>query len=36
MDLRYVANNQPSLCIPRVFKNIDEDRIRRVLDELRR
>ena len=35
MDLRYVANNQPSLCIPRVFKNIDEDRIRRVLDELR-
>jgi len=35
MDLRYVAVNQPSLCIPRVFKNINEDRIRRVLDELR-
>ena len=29
------SNNQyPSLCIPRVFLNIDEKRIRRIFDEL--
>ena len=34
IDLRYVADNQPSLCIPRVFNNIEESRIRSVFDEL--
>jgi len=34
MDLRNMPENQPSLCIPRVFKNIDEDRIRGVFDAL--
>ena len=34
IDLRYLAECQPSLCIPRVFNNIDEPRIRRVFDEL--
>ena len=35
VDLRYIAENQPSLCIPRVFNNIDEHRIRTVFDQLR-
>jgi hypothetical protein len=26
--------NMPSLCIPRVFPNIDEKRIRKIFDEL--
>ena len=34
VDLRYLAESQPSLCIPRVFNNIDETRLRRVFDEL--
>ena len=34
VDLGYLAESQPSLCIPRVFNNIDEKRIRRVFDEL--
>jgi len=34
MDLRFLAVNQPSLCIPRVFMNITEERIRHVLDQV--
>ena len=34
VDLRTLPMNIPSLCIPRVFANIDEKRIRRVFDEL--
>jgi hypothetical protein len=34
IDLRYLAESQPSLCIPRVFNNIDESRIRQVFNEL--
>jgi hypothetical protein len=34
IDLRYLAESQPSLCIPRVFNNITEPRIRQVFDEL--
>ena len=34
IDLRYLAESQPSLCIPRVFNNITEARIRQVFDEL--
>jgi hypothetical protein len=34
IDLRYLAESQPSLCIPRVFNNIDESRIRHVFDEI--
>lgn len=35
INLRYLAESQPSLCIPRVFNNIDEARIRLVFDQLR-
>jgi hypothetical protein len=34
IDLRYLAENQPSVCIPRVFNNITEQRVRQVFDEL--
>lgn len=34
VDLRYLAESQPSLCIPRVFNNITETRIRQVFDDL--
>ena len=34
IDFRTMPANVPSLCIPRVFPNIDERRIRRVFDEL--
>jgi len=34
VDLRYLAESQPSLCIPRVFNNIDESRIRQVFNEI--
>ena len=34
VDLRYLAESQPSLCIPRVFNNINESRIRNVFNEL--
>ena len=34
VDLRYIADSQPSLCIPRVFNNIDETRIRVVFEHL--
>jgi hypothetical protein len=34
MDIKYLAPNQPSLCIPRVFMNINEARIRNVLDQV--
>lgn len=35
VDLRYLAESQPSLCIPRVFNNITENRIRQVFDDLK-
>lgn len=34
VDLRYLAENQPSLCIPRVFSNIKEDFIRNTIEKL--
>jgi hypothetical protein len=34
IDFRTLPTNIPSLCIPRVFVNIDEKRIRRIFDEL--
>ena len=34
IDLRFLAESQPSLCIPRVFNNITETKIRQVFDEL--
>jgi hypothetical protein len=34
IELRYLAESQPSLCIPRVFNNISESKIRQVFDEL--
>lgn len=34
IDLRYLAENQPSLCIPRVFKNIKEAFIQSTFDKL--
>jgi hypothetical protein len=34
IDFRTLPTNIPSLCIPRVFSNIDEKRIRRIFDEL--
>lgn len=34
IDLKWVAENQPSLFIPHVFPNISEARIRRIFDEL--
>ena len=34
IDFRTVPLNVPSLCIPRVFSNINEARIRRILAEL--
>jgi hypothetical protein len=34
IDFRTLPTNVPSLCIPRVFANIDERRIRRIFDEL--
>ena len=34
IDLRILPSNIPSLCIPRVFPNIDEKRIRHIFDDL--
>ena len=34
IDLRTLPASIPSLCIPRVFHNIDEKRIRRIFDDL--
>lgn len=34
IDFRTLPNNVPSLCIPRVFSNINEQRIRKIFDEL--
>jgi len=34
IDFRTLPISVPSLCIPRVFMNIDEKRIRRIFDEL--
>jgi hypothetical protein len=34
IDFRTLPQNIPSLCIPRVFSNIDESRIRRIFNEL--
>ena len=34
IDLRYVSESQPSICIPRVFNNIDKARILTVFDSL--
>ena len=34
IDLRYLSESQPSLCIPRVFNNVTEPRIRQVFDEI--
>ena len=33
-DLNYLAENQPSMCIPRVFENIDERLVRDVFEQL--
>ena len=33
-ELKNIADNQPSLCIPRVFNNIGENTVRKVFDEL--
>jgi hypothetical protein len=35
IDLRTLPTNVPSLCIPRVFSNITEQRIRNIFDELK-
>ena len=34
IDFRVLPQNLPSLCIPRVFPNIDEPRIRRIFNDL--
>jgi hypothetical protein len=34
IDFRTLPTNVPVMCIPRVFPNIDEKRIRRIFDEL--
>ena len=34
IDFRTLPQNVPSICIPRVFPNINENRIRKVFDEL--
>lgn len=34
IDFRTLPANVPSLCIPRVFANVDESRIRRIFDDL--
>lgn len=34
VDLRYLAENQPSLCIPRIFSNIKQDFIRNTFEKL--
>ena len=34
VDLRYIAESQPSLCIPRVYHNITYERIYRAFDEI--
>ena len=34
IDLRFLAESQPSLCIPRVFNNITESKIRQVFEDL--
>ena len=34
IDFRTLPQNVPIICIPRVFPNINEQRIRRVFDEL--
>ena len=34
IDFRTLPNNVPSLCIPRVFTNWTESRIRRIFDEI--
>lgn len=33
-DLNYLAENQPSMCIPRAFDNIDERQVRHVFEQL--
>jgi len=33
-DINCLEENQPSMCIPRVFENIDEQQIRNVFDHL--
>jgi hypothetical protein len=33
-DLNYLADNQPSMCIPRVFENINELQVREVFEQL--
>lgn len=33
-DLKTLPNNMPVLCIPRVHRNIDEARIRKIFNEL--
>lgn len=35
IDLRFVAENQPSLCIPRAFNNIDTTKVRNVIEDLK-
>ena len=33
-ELKNLADNQPSLCIPRVFNNIGENTVKKVFDSL--
>ena len=33
-DLNYLAENQPSMCIPRVFDNVDERQVRDIFEQL--
>ena len=35
IDIQYLAKEQPSICIPRVFNNITEARIRQVFDDVK-
>ena len=34
LDLNYLAENQPSMCIPRVFESISERQVREVFEQL--
>ena len=33
-DLNYLADNQPSMCIPRAFDNVDERQVRDIFEQL--
>jgi len=34
VDISYLAPHEPSICIPRVFANIDENRIKDIIDKI--